>query len=77
MDGFFAVVAPTGTASEIVKKMNVAIGHYLAGSEIRDRLLAFGLATDGGGTPENTAQVISEEQKYWRMLATELSIEPQ
>ena len=77
MDGFFAVVAPTGTASEIVKKMNVAIGHYLAGSEIRDRLLAFGLATDGGGTPENTAQLISEEQKYWRMLATELSIEPQ
>jgi tripartite-type tricarboxylate transporter receptor subunit TctC len=77
MDGFFAVVAPNGTASEIVRKMNVAIGHYLAGSEIRDRLLAFGLATDGGGTPESTAQVILEEQKDWRVLATELSIEPQ
>src|SRR4051794_30576355 len=32
MDGFFAVVAPAATPSEIVKKMNVAIGRYLAGS---------------------------------------------
>jgi hypothetical protein len=57
--------------------MNVAIRHYLTGSEIRDRLLAFGLATGGGGTPESTAQVISEEQKDWGLRAKEFGIEPQ
>lgn len=65
------------TAPRVVKKMNAAIGHYLAGSEIRGRLLSFGLATDGGSTPESTAKVISEEQKEWRSVAMELNIEPQ
>ncbi len=47
------------------------------GPDIQQRLLAFGLATEGAGTPESTARFIRDEQERWRGLAKELSIEPQ
>lgn len=77
MNGWFAVVAPAGTPLEIVRRLNRDMGEYLKGSEIQQRLLAFGLATDGAGTPESTGQFIRQEQDNWRALAKELTIEPQ
>jgi hypothetical protein len=51
MDGFFAVVAPAGTPADIVGRLNREIGEYLKGLEIQQRLISFGLATEGAGTP--------------------------
>ena len=77
MDGFFAVVAPAGTPAEVITRLNGAMGQYLKGPDIQQRLLAIGLATDGGGTPESTAQTIRREQDQWRALGKELGVEPQ
>jgi tripartite-type tricarboxylate transporter receptor subunit TctC len=77
MDGFFAVVAPAGTPPDIVARLNREIGEYLKGSEIQQRLISFGLATEGAGTPDSTAQFIREEQRRWRAVAKELNIQPQ
>ena len=77
MNGFFAIVAPAGTPAEIVARLNREIGQYLSGPEIRDRLLAFGLATAGGGTPESSAAAIRKEQEQWRAFGKELNVEPQ
>jgi tripartite-type tricarboxylate transporter receptor subunit TctC len=77
MNGFFAIVAPAGTPVEIVARLNREIGLYLQGPEIRDRLLAFGLATAGGGTPESAAEDIRKEQQQWRAFGKELNVEPQ
>jgi tripartite-type tricarboxylate transporter receptor subunit TctC len=77
MNGWFGVVAPAGTPADIVARLNRAIGEYLKGPDIQQRLLSFGLATNGSGTPESTGQFIREEQERWRMLATELEIQPQ
>jgi tripartite-type tricarboxylate transporter receptor subunit TctC len=77
VDGFFAVVAPAGTPPDIIVRLNREIGEYLKGSEIQERLISFGLATDGAGTPDGTAQFIREEQERWRALAKELDIQPQ
>jgi tripartite-type tricarboxylate transporter receptor subunit TctC len=77
MNGWFAVVAPTGTPAEIVTRLNRDIDAYLEGSEIRQRLLTFGLATEGAGTPEDTLQFIRHEQDRWRGIAKELDIQPQ
>ena len=77
MNGWFAVVAPAGTPLEIVQRLNREMGEYLKGPEIQQRLLAFGLATEGAGTPESTGQFIRQEQDNWRALAKELTIEPQ
>jgi tripartite-type tricarboxylate transporter receptor subunit TctC len=77
MNGWFAVVAPAGTPNEIVLRLNREIGEFLKGAEIQQRLLAFGLATEGAGTPASTAQHISREQEQWRAVARELGVEPQ
>jgi tripartite-type tricarboxylate transporter receptor subunit TctC len=77
MNGWFAVVAPAGMPADIVVRLNREIGEYLKGPEIQQRLLSFGLATDGAGTPESTSQFIRQEQERWRALAKELDIQPQ
>lgn len=77
MDGFFAIVAPAGTPSEVIALLNRDISRYLSGPDVELRLLALGLSTDGGGTVEGTAQVIRKEQEQWRAFAKELNIEPQ
>jgi tripartite-type tricarboxylate transporter receptor subunit TctC len=77
MNGWFAVVAPAGTPPDVVKRLNRDIGEYLNGPEIRQRLLSFGLATEGSGTPESTADFIRQDQSTWRALAKDLDIQPQ
>ena len=77
MDGFFAVVAPAGTPSEVIAQLNHEIDLYLSRPDVEERLLTLGLSTDGGGTPESTAQVIRREQEQWRAVGKELNIEPQ
>ena len=62
---------------DIVARLNREIGEYLKGPDIQQRLLSFGLATEGAGTPESTGQVIRDEQEQWRALAKELDIQPQ
>ena len=77
MNGWFAVVAPANTPAEIVARFNRETGEFLKGEEIRKRLLSFGLATEGAGTPDSTGQFIRREQDEWRTLAKELDIQPQ
>jgi tripartite-type tricarboxylate transporter receptor subunit TctC len=77
MNGFFAVVAPDGTPPDIVRRLNREIGEYLKGPDVQPRLLSFGLATEGAGTPESTGALIRQEQEQWRALAKELEIQPQ
>jgi tripartite-type tricarboxylate transporter receptor subunit TctC len=77
MNGWFAVVAPAGTPAEVVARVNAEVGRFLEGPDIRQRLLGFGLATEGAGTPESTGRYIGGEQAQWRALAKELDIQPQ
>ncbi len=66
VDGWFGVVAPAGTPAEIVARVNREIGEFLKGPEIQQRLISFGLATEGAGTPRSTAQFIREMQAHWQ-----------
>lgn len=77
MNGWFAVVAPAATPAPVIARLNKEIGAYLQGAEIQQKLLSFGLATEGAGTPESTATYIRDEQAAWRALAKELDIQPQ
>jgi tripartite-type tricarboxylate transporter receptor subunit TctC len=77
MNGFFAVVAPTGTPADIVVRLNREIDKYLTAAGTEERLLTFGLSTDGGGTPESSAAAIRKEQEQWRAFGKELNVEPQ
>jgi tripartite-type tricarboxylate transporter receptor subunit TctC len=77
MDGWFVIVAPAGTSADIVNKVNQSVEEFLKNPDIRQRLIAFGLATSGADTPANTGAHIKREQERWRALAQELGVEPQ
>lgn len=77
VNGWFAVVAPGATPSDAVARLNREIAGYLKSTDIQQRLYSFGLATEGAGTPESTAQFIRADQERWRTLAAELDIRPQ
>ncbi len=77
LDGWFAVVAPAGTPAPIVSRLNQEIAHFLEEPGVRQRILRFGLAPSGAGTPEAAGMFIRADQERWRNLATELGIEPQ
>ena len=77
VNGWFAVMAPTGTPPEVVMRVNREIGKFLQGPDIQQRLYTFGLATEGAGTPESTAAFVRADQERWRELAKELGVEPQ
>jgi tripartite-type tricarboxylate transporter receptor subunit TctC len=77
IDGWFAVVAPAGTPPAIVARLNEAIGQFLQSAEIRQRMIAFGLAASGASTPQSAAEFIRADQERWRNLVKELGLEPQ
>jgi tripartite-type tricarboxylate transporter receptor subunit TctC len=77
VNGWFAVVAPAGMAPAVVAKLNLGIAAVLKGADIQHKLLLFGLATEGAGTPNSTGQFIRQEQERWRALGKELGVEPQ
>ena len=77
VNGWFAVVAPSATPFGAVARLNREIAAYLNTPDIQQRLYSFGLATEGAGTPESTAEFIRADQERWRVLATELDIRPQ
>ena len=77
VDGWFGVVAPAGTPGDIVARLNHEIGEFLKNPDIQQRLITFGLATNGAGTPDVTAALIREMREHWRALAKELDIRPQ
>ena len=77
VNGWFAVLAPARTAPDVVRKLNGLIGEFLKDRAVQERLLSFGLATDGAGTPESAAEFIRLDQANWREIARELNVEPQ
>jgi tripartite-type tricarboxylate transporter receptor subunit TctC len=77
INGWFGVMAPTGTPPDIISRLNRAVGEYLQGPEVQHKLIALGLATEGANTPESTASFLAQERDRWRAMAKELEIEPQ
>ncbi|HEX4407831.1 MAG TPA: tripartite tricarboxylate transporter substrate binding protein [Xanthobacteraceae bacterium] len=77
MNGFFAIVAPAGTPANIIAPLNRAIGHYLQGADVKQRLMGLGLVAGDGGSAESAAQTIRQEQEQWRAFGKELNVEPQ
>ena len=55
IDGWFVVVAPKGVPEPIIRRVNAAVGEFLKGDDIRKRLIAIGLATDGAGSTRGPA----------------------
>ncbi len=61
------VVAPTGTPSEVVRRLNTAIEKALAHSSLQVQLAAEG-SSPLGGSPDKATQYLRSEQNEWATL---------
>ena len=77
VDGWLAVVAPTGTPDPIVERLNREIDLFIKAPETQQRLRAMGFATKGAGTPNSIRAFIRSEIDAWGALTKELNIQPQ
>ena len=61
---WYPLMAPAGTAREIIVRLNAEILKVLSDTSVRDRLMAQGLIPSGN-SPEQLAQFIREDTKRW------------
>jgi tripartite-type tricarboxylate transporter receptor subunit TctC len=72
--GWFGIVAPTGTPREIVQKVYRDTKKALEASDLRGRLFVQGLAPVGN-TPEEMGRAMKEESALWARVVRERKIQ--
>lgn len=76
LEGWFAVVARTGTPSEPIVRFNREINQFLSNPELIEKMRALGLAVSRRRSPKESGEFIHNEQERWRKLAVELDLQP-
>ena len=76
-NGWFAVVAPTGTPRAAIERMNLEFNRVLLDGVMEQRLRALGLYTEGTGAPEEIDAFLESERAFWSRVVRELKIEPE
>src|SRR5207247_11836 len=76
-NGWFAVVAPTGTPRAAIERMNLEFNRILLDGEIEPKLRALGIYTEGTGPPEEIDAFLKSERAFWSRVVRELKIEPE
>src|SRR5438552_5107567 len=75
--GWFALVAPAGTADNVVRKVNADANAVLAQAEVQKRLLDLGAINDGPGTPEDLGRFLKDERARWAKLVRDIGLQPE
>jgi tripartite-type tricarboxylate transporter receptor subunit TctC len=70
---WFALLAPAGTPSDVVTRLNDALGKALAQSDMQQRFTSFGMIAKSS-TPEALRQLIIEDVKTWGSVIRETGI---
>lgn len=66
-DAWQGIVAPAGTPSDIVTKINAAVNEGLATPEIKNRIAGLG-GTPRPGSPSDFATFIADQWQQWREI---------
>jgi len=70
------VVAPAGTPTAVILKLNAALNEILLDPEVVKQISDTG-SQPGGGTPEDFARFIASETNKWAKVIQSAKIEPQ
>lgn len=77
IDGWFAIVAPSGTPADIIDRVNRVTAEVLADPKIVERLRGFDILPARPRSPQSLAAFIRAEQERWRKLALEIDLPTQ
>jgi tripartite-type tricarboxylate transporter receptor subunit TctC len=72
---WFGIVAPAGTAHDVLMKLNGAIRKALASSDTKQRLEELGMS-NGSSTPEEFDAYIKSEIVKWSQVIKDANIQP-
>jgi tripartite-type tricarboxylate transporter receptor subunit TctC len=75
--GWFALVAPSGTPTEAVRRLNCELDSALSQADIVQKLRAMGIYPDGAGTPEQMDEFLRSERARWSRTVKDIGIEPE
>ena len=70
---FEGVVAPAGTPSAVVTRLNAVINEVVASAELRARFTQFGIAPSPG-TPQEFASFFAAENRKWAAIVADTHI---
>lgn len=71
-----ALAAPAGTPRPIIDRLNKEINAAVSSPDVKSRLLALGIAAQGG-TPESTKTLLANDIAKWGAVITKAKIEKQ
>lgn len=77
VDGWFALVGPTGMPQEAVSRLNRSLADFVNTPDVGKRLLQFGAAITRHYTPAETAKFIRDEQAYWAKAIKDVNFVPE
>jgi tripartite-type tricarboxylate transporter receptor subunit TctC len=75
--GWFALIGPKGTGSDVVQGLNRALDRVLNEPDLVRKLTDLGFYTEGAGTPEATRDYIRAQHAMWGKVAYDIGLEPQ
>jgi tripartite-type tricarboxylate transporter receptor subunit TctC len=77
MVGWFGVVAPVGTPQSMVQRLNQEINKVLAEREVAERILTIGPIVELGGSIDQFAGFLRDENQRWGQVAKEIGLLPE
>lgn len=77
MQGWFAIVAPTGTPAAVMQRVNRDVNALLAEREMAERIAAIGPIVDASMGVEQVAQFVRNEHTRWAAATKEIGLLPE
>jgi tripartite-type tricarboxylate transporter receptor subunit TctC len=75
--GWSALVAPAGTPADILQRVNREMDLIAREPAVVQRLLEFGLTSNGAGTLRSIAEFMRSERERWGVIIREVGIKPE
>jgi tripartite-type tricarboxylate transporter receptor subunit TctC len=72
--GWHALVAPTGTPEEAIRRFNRDLDVVMKEPDVAAKLVEFGIITEGAGTPAELGEFLRAEHVRWAKLAKDINV---
>jgi tripartite-type tricarboxylate transporter receptor subunit TctC len=77
IEGWLFLVAPAGTPSDIVQRMNREVDRIVKEPEVVQRIRSFGFSSSDAMTPATINERVREERERWKKIAQDIKLQPQ
>lgn len=75
--GWFIMVAPTGTPSDVIRRLNAEMDKALKDPQTKTRMNELGIFVEGAGTPESVEAFVNRERATWTRVVRDIGILPE